>query len=123
MSACKFNLEFDIFGMRRKNQGGIVYSTGSSQQGGHGKRPGSVNPSTQDLRVHIDRLKGNKVVTRITGFTGPADQLKELSKLLKNKCGVGGSAKDQIIVVQGDHRDKVINLLITEGYKAKKSGG
>lgn len=78
----------------------------------------------QHLKVWIDRKKRRgKEATLITGFVGTRDDLKTLASHLKSKCGVGGSAKDGEIIIQGNHRDKVVELLLKDGYKAKKAGG
>lgn len=81
----------------------------------------TLEPSKQNLIVAIDRkARGGKQVTLVTGFIGTSDDLADLGRTLKVKCGVGGSAKNGEITIQGDFRDRVVSLLKDMGYKAKR---
>lgn len=109
-----------------KKRDGMVYSTSDDFefQTDSNEEQDRVAPNQQNLKVLLDKkARAGKKVTLIEGFVGNDIELAVLGKLLKNKCGVGGSAKDGEIMIQGDHRDKVVMILQAEGYKAKKSGG
>ena len=105
---------------------GLVFSTNPDQELSAFEEAiqETLNPNQQDLRVQLDKKqRGGKAVTLITGFVGSDEDLKALGKLLKSKCGVGGAVKDGEILIQGDFRQKVMDLLQNEGYKVKKIGG
>ena len=101
----------------------IVYSTNPDYQyqTEQEEEPDTPPAAQQKLRVQLDRRnRGGKTVTLVTGFIGTDEDLKALGKLLKSKCGVGGSAKDGEIIVQGDFKPKVIDLLKQEGFTQTK---
>lgn len=106
-----------------KSRLGVVYSTNPDfkyQQAGEPEAQ-TLEPSRQRLTVRIDRRqRAGKQVTLVEGFVGSQDDLSVLAKTLKTKCGVGGTAKDGEITVQGDLRDKVVELLKGMGYNAKR---
>lgn len=109
-----------------KDRLGMVYSTNPDFQYQTEELPqtDTLPPARQKLRVQLDRKnRGGKTVTLVTGFVGSDDDLKELGRLLKSKCGVGGAAKDGEVMVQGDFKQKVIDLLLKEGYSQTKGAG
>ena len=111
--------------MARKQQNdwkerlGVVYSTSDDFSYDYDDQPEAetLPPAKQKLTVSLDKKhRGGKQVTLVSGFTGTDHDLKELGKMLKSKCGVGGSAKHGEIIIQGDFREQVRELLRKEGY-------
>ncbi len=110
----------------KNSSGGFVFSTNPDFRPDTGDKDPveTPEPARQNLRIWLERIKGGKEATVIKGFAGNDDDLDQLARLLKNKCATGGNAKDGIILIQGDHRDKVLKLLLDMGYKnTKKAGG
>ena len=109
-----------------KDRLNLVYSTNTDFQyeGEEEIDKDTLPAAQQNLRVQLDRKnRGGKVVTLITGFIGSDEDLKELGKMLKMKCGVGGAAKDGEIIVQGDFKQRILELLKKEGYTLCVIGG
>ena len=110
----------------KNNRKGIVYSTDPDFEYEYREEQEAkeLPPQQQKLRVLIDRKKRKgKEVTLVTGFVGPEDSLKELGRHLKSKCGVGGSVKDGEILIQGNQRDKIVELLKEKGFANTKASG
>lgn len=109
----------------KKLRDGIVYSTNQGfEYNYHDKEEQeTLTPAEQNLKVWLDRKGGSKIVTVVRGFVGTNDDLNILGKFLKTKCGVGGTVKDGEIQIQGDFRDKIVQLLSAEKYSVKKAGG
>ncbi len=104
---------------------GVVYSTDPDYEyrSEDEEEARTLPAGEQQLRVWLDRKqRAGKVVTLVKGFIGTEADLEELGRMLKRKCGVGGSAKEGEIVIQGDHRDRVVELLTEAGYRCKKAG-
>lgn len=111
---------------KNKNKSGIVYSTSSdfNYEDDSPEETNTLPPQQQKLRVMLDKKnRAGKAVTLVTGFIGNDDDLATLGKKLKNLCGSGGSAKDSEILIQGDHRDKVLKWLLDNGYSQTKKAG
>lgn len=118
MAKKKFNSLSDL--------GGFVYSTNEEEDfsslqedEAHG-----LKPEEQVLEAHFsNKGRGGKTVTLVKGFVGSDQELKELAKMLKTKCSVGGSVKDGEIIIQGKFRDRIIDILRDAGYQVKRVGG
>lgn len=112
--------------MGRNNKKNVVYSTNPDFNYEYDEEleEETLDPEDQTLYVSIDRKKrAGKEVTLVEGFVGSEDDLKDLGKTLKSKCGVGGTAKDGEILIQGSFKDKIADLLQGMGYNVKKKGG
>lgn len=107
---------------KKVKAGGIVYSTNPDYKYTAQPHQGaSIAPQAQDLKIFLDKKnRGGKTVTIISGFVGKEEAIEKLGRDLKSKCGVGGSIKDGEIIIQGDHRERILTLLMKEGYKARK---
>ena len=109
---------------RKKNKIGVMYSTNPKYDFEFEHEDNTLTPENQYLDVWFEKMhRGGKVATLVKGFIGSEADLKALGKLLKRKCGVGGSAKDGEIIIQGNMREKVMEILKKEGYNYKRVGG
>jgi len=111
---------------KKKEKVNIVYSTNPNFQFQFDEEEEiqTLPKAQQKLYVSIDRKqRAGKEVTLVEGFVGTDEDLKELGKMLKSKCGVGGTAKDNEILIQGNFKEKIFDLLVKEGYSVKKKGG
>ena len=101
---------------------GIVYSTNPDYKNMSSEEDTAPpSSSSQDLRVWKE-FHGGKPVTIVRNYSGPAKELESLGKELKIKCGTGGSVKNGEILIQGDHREKVVKMLLEKGFRVKKAG-
>ena len=104
----------------------IVYSTDeklANQDEDENQQSKEIPPNKQNLRLHLQRLPGNRVITIVKGYIGNDKKILEISKYLKKTCGVGGSVKNKSIIIQGNHREKILKLLTERDFKVKISGG
>ncbi len=106
-----------------KDRLGVVFSTNPdyNYETQADEEPDTLPKNRQRLRVSIEKNgRGGKVVTLVKGFVGTADDLKEVGRMLKSRCGVGGSVKDGEVIIQGQLKEKVIKVLKDEGYSDVK---
>jgi translation initiation factor 1 len=108
----------------KKNRKGVMYSTNPDFEFEYeNEKMDTLANNQQNLKVCIDKHRAGKIAVIIKGFVGTSDDLKALGKILKAKCGVGGSAKNGEIIIQGDLRDQIMDILAKEGYNYKRVGG
>lgn len=110
---------------KNKKRVHVVYSTNPDfeYESDEHSEENTLPRNEQDLRIWLDRKGGGKLVSVVKGFVGSDEDLKSLAKELKSACGVGGSAKNGEILIQGDQRDKILKHLQEAGYRSKKAGG
>ena len=109
---------------KEKNRKGVMYSTNPDFKYEYENNELETPSNTQqNLKVCIDKHRSGKVAIIIKEFIGTTEDLKSLGKLLKSKCGVGGSVKIGEIIIQGNIRDKVLEILKEEGFHYKRVGG
>ena len=104
----------------------IVYSTDENfveHEKKEKQESEEILPNRQNLRLHLQRLPGNRIITIVKGYNGSDEKLLELSKYLKKSCGVGGSVKNKTVLIQGNQREKILKLLSERHFKVKVSGG
>ena len=101
----------------------IVYSTDPDFESDYNGDVEAPTQSNQNLRIHLERKSGGKILTVIRGYVGNTQNFNELARELKKSCGVGGSVKNDEILIQGNVREKVLSILMEKGYSAKLSGG
>lgn len=110
---------------KNKNKVGVVYSTNPDFQytNESDSHDNSADGFKGNVKVWLDRKGGNKTVSRIADLNVNLLEIAQLKKEIQNLCGSGGSVKDGEVLIQGDHRDKIMDYLLKHGYKAKKAGG
>ena len=111
-------------GKNKKNKEGVMYSTNPEFEFEYeNEEMDTLDNNKQYLKVCIDKHRAGKIAVIIKDFVGTTEDLKALGKILKTKCGIGGSAKNGEIIIQGDVRDKIMDILNKEGYNYKRVGG
>tara|TARA_B110000003_G_C16205896_1_gene361329 strand:+ start:122 stop:460 length:339 start_codon:yes stop_codon:yes gene_type:complete len=108
----------------KKNKEGVIYSTNPNFKYEYtNNTTKSITNNDQKLDVCIDKHRGGKVVIIIKGFVGSNEEIKNLAKFIKVKCGVGGGVKNQEIIIQGNIREKIMQILKDQGYVIRRVGG
>jgi translation initiation factor 1 len=109
--------------MARKDEARLVYSTGGETAKPERPAPTTAPAATGGIRLRLERRPSNRVATVVTGLPGRPDEATALAKALKSGCSTGGSFKDGVLELQGDHRERVEQILAARGLKSKRAGG
>jgi translation initiation factor 1 len=99
----------------------LVYSTGGEKE--PEPEPAAPEPAGPGIRLRLERRASGRLVTVVTGLPGSAAEVEALARALKTACGAGGTVKDRVLELQGDHRDRVEATLLARGLESKRSGG
>lgn len=111
-------------GVARDANARLVYSTGSpAPEPADAERPASASTRAGGIRLRLDRRASDRVVTVVTGLPGTPKEIAALARALKAACGAGGTVKDGVLELQGDHRDEVEAALAGRGLRSKRTGG
>jgi translation initiation factor 1 len=108
--------------MARDPNARLVYSTGG-EPAAAAEKPLAARPSPKGIRIRLERRPSDRVVTLVVGLPGGEDEIAQLARELKAACGTGGTVKDGVLELQGDHRERVSAALLARGLRSKRAGG
>ena len=109
--------------MPRDRESRLVYSTGGETARDEAAAPSAPDAGKDGIRLRLERRASDRVATVVTGLPGSPDEVAALAKALKSACSTGGTFKNHVLELQGDHRARVEQLLKARGLRSKRAGG